>query len=298
MIKKINIIWFVVFVLLVSWTAAFALEFLHLSAAPMTAVMIFPMVLALIFMLISKDEKLSAVGWKLPRLKYWLLGIALPIFELGIILALDYALGLISYNGEHILAHKPTPNVWLNVVLAIPGMFIPFILLSLPSFAVGWINHLGEEFAWRGYLFRRMAKGSRSTVKAVLVSGLVWWAWHIPMFWLSPLLRALNFRQMGLTLFLSLPALIGTAALYSWVYLRSGSIWAPTIMHLFWNLYRGMLTGRLADGEPGLFVGNLWIINGEGIIGMMVTALVGFYFLRLIKRSDKVKPGLFPSFSS
>jgi membrane protease YdiL (CAAX protease family) len=286
-----KIIWFIIFVLLVSWGATFALKILHLSAAPMTAVMAFPMLLALAFMLIIKDEKLAAIGWKLPRLKYGLMGIFLPILQVGMILGLDYALGLISYNGQHILSHKPTPHVWLNVGLGIPGMFIPFILLSWPSLIIGWLNHLGEEFAWRGYLFRRMAKSGQRLVKAALISGLVWWAWHVPMFWLSPVLKPLHLWQIGLTLFLSLPSLIGTAALYSWIYLKSGSIWAPTVMHLCWNLYRGILTGRLADGAPGLFAGNLWIINGEGVVGMAVTAVIGCYFLRLMARLDKEKPG-------
>jgi membrane protease YdiL (CAAX protease family) len=285
--KKVT--WFAVSVILVSWMASFAFEFLHLSETPMTAVMAFPMLLALAFMLIYKDEKLAAIGWKLPRLKYGLIGILLPILQVGMILGLDYALGLISYNGKHILSHKPTSNVWLNVGLGIPGMFIPFVLLSLPSFIIGWLNHLGEEFAWRGYLFLRMAKSSRHIVRAVLISGLVWWAWHLPMFWLSPVLKGLKTWQMGLTLILSLPSLVGTAAIYSWIYVRSASIWAPTMMHLFWNLYRGMLTGRLADGKPGLFIGNLWIMNGEGIIGMIVATVTGFYFLRLIARFEKEK---------
>jgi len=255
----------------------------------MTAVMIFPMLLALAYMLIRKDERLAAIGWKLPRFKYWLIGIFLPILQVGIILGLDYALRLVSYNDQHFISHKPTLNVWLNVALGIPGMFIPFILLSLPDLIIGWLNHLGEEFAWRGYLFRRMAVKSRCTLRAVLISGLVWWAWHLPMFWLSPVLKTLNFRQMGIIIILSLPALVGTAATYSWIYMKSSSIWAPTIMHLFWNLYRGMITGRLADGKPGLFVGNLWLINGEGVIGMIVTAAVGLYFLILLaklKRDD------------
>jgi membrane protease YdiL (CAAX protease family) len=256
----------------------------------MSAAMIFPMLLALAIMLASKGDKISSIGWNCPRWKYWLIGIFLPIFLMGIILGFGYALGLISYNGRHLLSHKPTPNVWLNAVLAIPGMFIPYILLSLPSLIIGWLNHLGEEFAWRGFLFRRMAEQSRSLRKAVLISGLVWWAWHLPMFLLSPVLKTLDFWQMGITAILSMLALVGTAAMYSWVYLKSGSIWAPTIMHLFWNLYRGLLTGRLADGEPGLFIGNLWIINGEGVIGMIVTAAAGFCFLMLIDRSERKKP--------
>jgi membrane protease YdiL (CAAX protease family) len=280
-------IWFIISVLLVGWMAAFALKFLQLSNAPMMAIMIFPGLVALAFLFLFKEEKLAALGWKFPGLKYGLVAIFLPVLQVGIILTLDYVLGLISFNERHILAHQPTPNVWLNVALGIPGIFIPFVLLSVPSLIMGWIHHLGEELAWRGYLFRRIAENSRSFTTAVLMSGLVWWAWHIPLFQLSPVLKELHAWQMGSTIILSLPALIGTAAMYSWIYMKSGSIWAPAMMHLFWNLYRGIVTGRLADGEPGLFVGNLWLINGEGVIGMIVTAGFGLYFLILLAKLKK-----------
>lgn len=252
----------------------------------MTAVMIFPMGLALIFMLASK-EKFSAVGWKLPRFKYLLISIFLPILQVGIIVAFGFSLGMLSFNNQHFISSRPTPYLWMNLLICIPAMFIPFILFSLPRFVVGWLNHLGEEFAWRGYLFRRITEESGILLKGVFLSGIAWWAWHIPMFWLSPVLNKLHFWQLSLTLFLSFFSLLGTAVVYSWIYFKSGSIWASTIMHIFWNLYRGILTGRLADGAPGVFQGNLWLINGEGIIGMVITAFIGLFFFFLIIRLDK-----------
>jgi membrane protease YdiL (CAAX protease family) len=137
-----------------------------------------------------------------------------------------------------------------------------------------------------------MARENNTLVRAVLVSGAVWWAWHLPLFWLSPVLSALTVPQLVLTVLLSAPAILGTAFMYSWVYLKSGSIWAPTIMHLFWNLYRGTLTGRLADGAAGLFAGDLWLVNGEGVIGMIVTACFGllFYALMIMEQHTRI-PG-------
>jgi len=62
MITNKKIIWFIMSTLLVSWIAAFASEVLHLSDAPMTAVMIFPMLLVLMFMVISKDAEAAIIG--------------------------------------------------------------------------------------------------------------------------------------------------------------------------------------------------------------------------------------------
>lgn len=279
--------WFIVSVLLFSWILSLGLAIFDLSRSPLTAVMIFPMICAVVFMIISK-EKFSAVGWKWPQLRYILLGLFLPLLQMAAVVAIGYALDLLSFNNQHYLSQNPTSSAWLNVILCIPAIFIPFILLSLPRFFVGWVSHLGEEFAWRGYLFRRLMERG-GIVKAVLVSGLVWWAWHLPMFWLSPVISRLTVDRLALIGLLSLLSLVGTACVYSWVYVKSASIWAPTIMHLSWNLFRGVLTGRLSDGELGLFAGDLWLVNGEGVIGMIVTALTGIVFFLLLLQSAKEK---------
>jgi len=284
--------WYTVLVLALTWTFALSSRLLDLGRSPMTAAMAFPMLLALAFVLVSKRDKLSAIGWKAPGVVYCLLSVLLPILQVGVVVGVGLSAGLLSLNSEHFAFHHPTYHVWLNLVVLVPAMFVPFILIPLPNFILGWLNHLGEEFAWRGYLFRRIARENNKLVRAVLISGAVWWAWHLPMFWLSPVLSALSLPQLGLTVLLSAPAILGTAFMYSWIYLKSGSIWAPTIMHLFWNLYRATLTGRLADGEAGLFAGDLWLVNGEGVIGMIVTACFGLLFYALMIREQRAGAGI------
>ena len=278
-------IWFIASVLLFSWILSLSLAIFDLNRNPLAAVMIFPMIVAVVFMLISK-EKFSAVGWKWPKLRYMLLSLFLPLLQMAAVVAIGYTLDSLSFNSHHYLSQNPTPYAWMNVILCIPAIFIPFILLSLPRFFVGWVSHLGEEFAWRGYLFRRLSERD-GIVKAVLVSGIVWWAWHLPMFWLSPVISRLPVERLALMVLLSIPSMVGTACVFSWAYVKSASIWAPTIMHLSWNLFRGVLTGRLSDGEPGLFTGDLWLVNGEGIIGMIVTALTGIVFFLLLLQSAR-----------
>jgi membrane protease YdiL (CAAX protease family) len=286
---ELKVFWFIGIVLLLSWTTVFFIQVLRLSRSPMATIMIFPMILAAVFILVSKKDRFSNIGWKLPNLKFMAVSVFLPIVQMAAVIGLNAALGQISYNEKHILAHKPTSNVGLNLALCLPGMFLPFVLLSLPNFIVGWINHLSEEFAWRGYLFRTVSRTRKSYLKGALISGIVWWAWHLPMFWLSPVLTHLRPGYIVLTIIVSFFALLGTTCIYSWIYLQSGSIWTPTIMHFSWNLFRGILTGRLADGSPGLFKGDLWVINGEGLIGNVVSILVGGIFLYLIVRLDRKK---------
>ena len=281
-----KVIWFIISVLLFSWISILGLKIFNISRSPAMAAMIFPMLIALIFMALSK-EKFSAIGWRWPQLGFMLLSLFLPLLQMAAVVGVGFMFNLLSLNRQHPIFNNPTPNVWMNLILCIPAVFIPFILLSLPRYFVGWISHLGEELAWRGYLFRGLLEKA-GLMKALFLSGLVWWAWHLPMFWLSPVISELHAGRFIITVGLSLASMLGTACVFSWIYMRSASIWAPTIMHLSWNFFRGVLTGRLSDGEPGLFTGDLWLINGEGLIGMIVTALTGFVFIFLF-RSYKEK---------
>jgi membrane protease YdiL (CAAX protease family) len=286
--NKVLII-FIVTVLLSSWLAVLFIKLLDLSSSPLTAVMIVPMVLSLLFIIFSKKDKISNIGWRFPGVKYLFFAFFIPIFQVALICCAGYLFGLLRYNPDHLINTRPTHILWLNLVLCVPALFIPFILLSLPAYIIGWINHIGEEFAWRGYLFRRMFNQNGAFLKAVLISGIVWWAWHLPMFFLSPVLMGLEKLKLILIVVLSLPALLSTTLIYSYFYIRSGSIWVPVVMHIVWNLYRAVLTGRIADGSPGLLTGNLWFINGEGVIGCCVQVLFGIVFLKIILRTYNKK---------
>lgn len=99
---------YIILVLTLTWAFAFLIKFFHLSQQPLTAMMSFPMLLALLFMLASKD-RFSMVGWKLPPIKYVWIGIFLPILQIGVIVTIEWSLGLVAFNSHHYLAAKPTP---------------------------------------------------------------------------------------------------------------------------------------------------------------------------------------------
>jgi membrane protease YdiL (CAAX protease family) len=280
---------FIIVVLSTSWLITLFIKLFNLSSAPLTAVMIVPLVIALIFIAFSKKNRISDIGWRLPSGKYAVLAFFIPILQVAAVCLAGYFFRLLKYNPDHLINNKPTQIVWLNLVLCVPALFVPLILLSLPAFIIGWVNHIGEEFAWRGYFFKSLYRKHGVLLKAVLISGTVWWAWHLPMFFLSPVLTDLESWQLLLLVALSLPALLSATLIYSYLYIRSGSIWVPAVMHIVWNLYRAVLTGRLADGSPGLFTGNLWLINGEGISGCCVQLLFGIIFLLIISRKDNRK---------
>ena len=56
----------------------------------------------------------------------------------------------------------------------------------------------------------------------------------------------------------------------------SYSLWAPTIMHWYWNRYNPTVLGSIYMDSPGRLQGRQWLINGEGLNGCLVMIPVAF----------------------
>jgi membrane protease YdiL (CAAX protease family) len=121
-------------------------------------------------------------------------------------------------------------NAWLGapfpgVVQKLPGFFPLLLLLTLQT-------GLGEELGWRGFAQRRL-QPQWGLLRAALVVGAVWSAWHLPLFAIPgsmhwQLLRAAGALTAvgGYSLYL-----VFTAVLYALVMHASGSLLMPILMH-------------------------------------------------------------------
>jgi membrane protease YdiL (CAAX protease family) len=127
---------------------------------------------------------------------------------------------------------------------------------------------LGEELAWRGFLFPRLAASSIHL--ALLGTWAVWWLFHGPLGFLSPALRDLP-RWIPLA---GLLTVAGPAFFAGWLLLASGGLWPAVIFHLTWNLLNPALLGSIYSGKEGLLHGRVWLINGEGLVGTAVSLLL------------------------
>jgi membrane protease YdiL (CAAX protease family) len=121
---------------------------------------------------------------------------------------------------------------------------------------------LGEEFGWRAYLLQKlMPLGSR---KALLLVGAIWGMWHWPMllmgfqygqgYWGAPIVGPLLFVLIILS-----PSII-----YSWLTLRTRSVWPACTAHAVNNVFCGLMA-YLVRGEPNALIGP----GVEGIIGCL-----------------------------
>jgi membrane protease YdiL (CAAX protease family) len=111
--------------------------------------------------------------------------------------------------------------------------------------AIATIPAFGEELGWRGYLFPRLLR--LGPVSAIVISGVVWGAWHAP-------LLLLGYNYPGATPLQSVAAMCAmctvTGALLGWVRLRSASVWPAAVGHGTINAAAGFVIVFRQAGAP------------------------------------------------
>ncbi len=107
-------------------------------------------------------------------------------------------------------------SAWL-VAPAFLGRLPPVrdVLVLLPMTLVADTGPLGEEFGWRGFALPRLLERQRP-LAAALVLGAIWWAWHLPTFFIP----ALSQSQLSMPLFVV--NVLALSVIMTWLYRRTG----------------------------------------------------------------------------
>lgn len=94
---------------------------------------------------------------------------------------------------------------------------------------------LGEELGWRGWLLPKLMP--LGAVPAIVISGVIWGAWHAP-------LILLGYNYPGVPGWLGVLAMIGMCTViggvFGWLRLRSVSVWPAALAHGSFNAAAGM----------------------------------------------------------
>ena len=128
------------------------------------------------------------------------------------------------FAGEAILANifkYGSLTLTPATAVATNGMGMMVIL----SFATAF----SEELLSRGFYFSRLYETSKNLIHSVVMSTLLFVAFHIPI-----LLTSLKFQGPTLILFFITTFVLGLTN--SLVYHKTKSLVAPILIHLFWNL--------------------------------------------------------------
>jgi uncharacterized protein len=257
---------FAVLVLCLSVGAALVIRFLELPQGPLmfTIWSFTPTVAALIMLLVVTRDGYSKEGWK--SLGLHRLGLGVWWIAFGVTLLITVAASAVVWATP--LASFVVPEG--GIINPIINFLIQFVLLVL------WFA-LGEEIGMRGYLQPRLM--SLGWMRALLLVGLVWGTWHMPLYYFVAKLFPVG------NVLLFLPLFYGTivAASFFFGYLRiyTGSIWPASIAHAVHNAAWGVLGAFTVTSSPVLV--NLYLVGDYGIlilIGVVIGAIWLSYYLK------------------
>jgi membrane protease YdiL (CAAX protease family) len=112
------------------------------------------------------------------------------------------------------------------------GFLLGLLLAATVSTALNCLATTGEEIGWRGYMLTRLIDAG--VRRPVLVSGLIWAAWHVPL-----IVTGVYEVNHGGSTIAGLAGFAMTTVSSAFVIARvrfeTGSIWPPIVLHAAWN---------------------------------------------------------------
>src|SRR5215216_5717646 len=257
---------FSVLVLCLSVGAALLIRFLELppGLAFWTLWSITPTVAALIMLLVVTRDGYSREGWK--SLGLHRLGLNVWWIAFGATLLITVAASAIVWATP--LASFVIPEGGLiNAIIN----FLIMVGILMFSFS------LGEEIGMRGYLQPRLMSLGRT--RALLVVGLVWATWHMPLYYFAAKLFPVGNVLLFLPLFYA--TIVAASFFFGYLRIYTGSIWPASIAHAVHNAAWESLAAFTVTSWPVLV--NFYLVGDYGIlivIGVAMGAIWLSYYLR------------------
>jgi membrane protease YdiL (CAAX protease family) len=155
-----------------------------------------------------------------------------------------------------------------------PHLIVAFVLAQVVLFGGT------EEVGWRGYLQPRLQQRT-SVLTAGVAIGVVWWAWHLPLF-----VGRANYVAEPLPLVTYTTFVLGASTvLGAFVNVTGGRALPVMLLHGTVNL------GPLLAGSGGVFDGPhpVALVVGSGLWWVLAGALVGRYGREMVP-GDPVEP--------
>jgi len=207
--------------------------------------MMSPAIAAIITRLFFYENKFQDANLRFGRTKdylnFWLISVGIS--------ALSYVfftfLGSISWDftGQAFLERlsQQFTAVGQDMESSLPQGFTPQMMLmvffigGLTVFNIlpGIITGFGEEFGHRGFMFP-ILYSIRPWV-GLLVGGLIWFAWHIPLVFVIPQSSGYPIWQTVLNYLILGIGSICTFVYLSYVYVKSRSVWVTSFAHIAMN---------------------------------------------------------------
>jgi membrane protease YdiL (CAAX protease family) len=181
---------------------------------------------ALIIRLVTQ-RNVRGEGWRLPAARWLLRAYVIPILASLVVYGFAWLSGVGSLDVTALRLGTSARAATIS-----PG--VSFIVLATVGFLqASFMFALGEEIGWSGFLIPELAK-TASFAKTVAITGAAWGVYHYPVILFADYHSAAP-RWFGLITFTG--GLFASAALSTWLRLRSGSLWPSVVLHGSHNLF-------------------------------------------------------------
>src|SRR5919106_4261502 len=253
---------FSVLVLCLAVGAALLIRFLNITSdlVMFTIWSITPTVAALIMLLVVTREGYSREGWK--SLGLHRLGLNVWWIAFGVTLLITVAASAVVWATP--LASFVVPEG--GIINPVINFLIQFVMLVL------WFS-LGEEIGMRGYLQPRLMSLGRT--RALLVVGLVWGTWHMPLYYFMAKLFPVGNVLLFVPLFYG--TIVAASFFFGYMRIYTGSIWPASIAHAVhnavWNVV-GAFT--LITASPVLV--EVYLVGDFGLLILIGTVFGAIWF--------------------
>lgn len=239
--------------------------------APWVLLLMFTPTLASVIARLTLREGFGDVSFRVGErrgVQATLLALILPVIVGLVAYGIAWFTGLAEFT-------PPSSSAFPAVTNPLALLGLQFVSVLNIGFLIALVLAAGEEIGWRGYMLTRLIEAR--VPQPVLVSGLIWGLWHLPLILSglyaagpNPLLSALWFMVV----------ITVSSFLYAKLRLATGSIWPVIILHGAWNSTIQSVFDASTSGERA----TLWV--GESGILVMLTIIVVVVLLARAWRSS------------
>jgi len=188
----------------------------------------------------------------------------------------------IAFFGTLAITVAATAAVWATPLASVTapagGILNSAVGLVIQVLILATTFALAEEIGIRGYLLPKLLPLGRK--RALLVSGLVWATWHMPLIFLTSLIPVGN-KVIGVPLFYA--AVVAGSFFYGYLRIASGSLWPASIAHAVHNSAWGLMVAFTATSSVLV---NSYLLGDSGIVITVGAALGAVLVSRMMPRGD------------
>lgn len=201
-----------------------------------TIISSFVMMLGSIFLwialMMTKKEQREAYGL---RRKNWKLTISLVLLFLILYIARMVSYYLIEGGLDKMVEIFSKAQTWFALIQTL----VVYLFMFAPYF--------GEEYGWR-YFLQPILQKRYGMVKGILLLGVVWGLWHLPLnffYYTSPAIGIISVANQ-------IVVCITMGIFMGWVYMKTDNVWSVVAIHFLNNnlapIFAGDLTGESMSG--------------------------------------------------